>query len=106
MDTPVIIAIGVAALLVIALLMVLSRRKAAKSKEIRRGQAEEHRNLAQVAQLEADHRAAEAEERAARARKAQLAAAPQALDAERAREEAANLHDKADRLDPDKGRRR
>ena len=100
-----IVALVLGALVVVALLLVLSKRKA-KSNEVRRGQAEEHRGIAQVAQLEADRKAAEAEERAARARKDHLAAEQQSLDAERARAEAAKLHEKADRLDPDVGRRR
>ena len=106
MDVALILAVALVALIVIGLLFVLSRRKTAHTKEVQRGKAEEHRNLAQVAQMQADHQAAEAEERAARARKEHLEAEQQALEAERAQAEAADLHAKADKIDPGRGRRR
>ena len=100
MNAGVIIAIVVTALLVVVGLVVLGRRKGRARDEERRGQAAEHRNLAQVTQLEADRQAAEAEERAARAKGEQLASQQQGLEVERIRAQAKELESRADELDP------
>jgi uncharacterized protein YlxW (UPF0749 family) len=105
-EAALIVALVLGALVVVVLLVVLGKRKAGHTKQVRREEAEEHRGLAHVAELQAEQQAAEAEERAARARKEHLEAEQQALEAERARTEAGEMRDKADRLDPDVGGRR
>ena len=84
MDTPVIIAIAVAALLVLAALWLWGNRR--KTRHLRVA-ATEHRDRAGELQAEADRKAAAAEQ----AR----------MEAERARAEAIDLRTKADELDPD-----
>jgi uncharacterized membrane protein YhiD involved in acid resistance len=101
MDTGAAIAIVVVVLVVLVVLALVARARGRKRDEQHRAEAAEHRDLARVAQVEADRKAAEADERAARARKEQLAAETQRLEAERAAAEAVDLRDHADTIDPD-----
>jgi FtsZ-interacting cell division protein ZipA len=96
--TVALIVIGVAVLVLIAYGVWYSSRRRT---ERRRTEAAEHRDLAAVARVEADRRAAEAEERAARARREQLAAEQHRLEAQRAAQEVSDLERRADALDPD-----
>lgn len=101
MDTGVIIAIVVAALLVLALLWVLGRRARESRLEGRRDQAREIRREAEVGRAQADRTRAEAEERAARARREEATAREQATHAEEQQLEARDRHLEAARVDPD-----
>jgi hypothetical protein len=102
MSTGTITAIVVVAALVLVLAVALAaaRRRAVRDERLRT-EADEHRRIATVAQVEADRRAAEAEERAARARREALAAEQARLEASQAREAAAATWARADELDPD-----
>ena len=101
MDAAVIIAIAVTVLVLIALVVWGARRRSAAALEQDRYRAAQTRDLARVADAEADQRAAEAAERAARAERERLAAERQQLEAEQQRQDAAALHQRADEIDPD-----
>ena len=74
MDTGVIIAIVVGALILLALLWLLGRRARDRKLDTRRGEAREIRREAEVSRAQADRTRAEAEERAARARREEAGA--------------------------------
>src|SRR5215216_694483 len=101
MDTGVIIAIVVAALIVLALLWLLGRRAREQKLESRRGEAREIRREAEVSRAQADRTSAEAEERAARARREEASAREQAAHAEAKQREARDRHLEAASVDPD-----
>ena len=101
MDTGVIVAIVVAALILIGLLALLGRRGRERKLEARRDEAHEIRREAEVGRAQADRTRAEAEERAARARREEATAREQAARAESQQREAHERHREADSLDPD-----
>jgi len=101
MDTGVIVAIVIAALIVLALLFLLGKRGRERKLDSRREEAREIRREAEVGRAQADRTRAEAEERAARARREEAAAREQAAHAESRHEEARDRHMEAARLDPD-----
>jgi FtsZ-interacting cell division protein ZipA len=101
MDAAVIIAIVATLLVLIGLMVWGARRRSAAVEEQKRYRAAQTRDLAQVAEAEADQRAAEATERAARAERERLVAEQQRLEAEQQRQDAAALHQQADEIDPD-----
>jgi hypothetical protein len=101
MDTGVIIAIVIGALLVLALVMLLGRKGRERKLETKRGEAREIRRDAQVTEAQADRTRAEADERAAKARREEAAARETAAEAERHEEAAAERHAQADEHDPD-----
>jgi len=85
--------------LVIAAVAVRRRRET--KLDLRRAEAREQRELAQVSDLEAQRQSAEAEERAARAKREQLASQQQQLAAARSRATVDDLRSRADEVDPD-----
>src|SRR5690606_35615629 len=90
METGIVIALVVLAVLVLAVVAVVALRRQREGRlEEARYQAEQHREVAAVSEMEAQRRAAEAEERVARARQQELRAEQARLDAEEARVEAA-----------------
>lgn len=101
MSTGTIIVIAIAAAVVVLLAVAVARRRSGVRDERLRYEAEEHRRVGAVAQVEAERRAAEAEARAARARQEQLAAEQDRLEAEEARRRAEEAFHRADELDPD-----
>ena len=101
MDTGVIIAIVVGALIVLALLWLLGRRAREQRLDTRRGEARQIRREAEVSRAQADGTRAEAEERAARARREEASAREQAAHAESRQQEARDRHLEAARVDPD-----
>jgi hypothetical protein len=101
MDTGVIIAIVVAALIVLALLWLVGRRARDRKLDTRRDEARQIRRDAQVSGAQADRTRAEAEERAARARREEAGAREQAAHAEAKQEEARDRHLQAASVDPD-----
>jgi hypothetical protein len=102
MDTGVIIAIVIAALIVLALLWLLGRRARERRLDTRRDEARGIRREAEVSRAQADRTRAEAEERAARARREEAAAREQAARAEDQQLEARDRHLEAARVDPDR----
>ena len=101
MDTGVIIAIVIAALIVLALLWLLGRRARERRLDTRRDEARGIRREAEVSRAQADRTRAEAEERAARARREEATAREQAARAEEQQLEARDRHLEAARVDPD-----
>jgi hypothetical protein len=101
MDTGVIIAIVVGALVLIAAIVLASRMARERRLEGKRDQAREVRQEAQIRGAKADRQHAEAEERAARARKEQAIAEEQAAKADEHRRFARDRHVEADKIDPD-----
>lgn len=101
MDTGVIVAIVIAALIILALLWVLGRRGRERKLESRRDEAHQIRREAAVDQAQADRTRAEAEERAARARREEASAREQAARAEGQQVEARDRHMEAAKVDPD-----
>jgi hypothetical protein len=101
MDVGAIIAIAIAALLILAIVMWLGRRKRQERHETLRVEAHEHREQAALRNARADRAEAEAEERAARARREQAMAEEQAATARRERRFATETHAEAERIDPD-----
>jgi flagellar biosynthesis/type III secretory pathway M-ring protein FliF/YscJ len=87
--------------LVVALVAWMLVRRSSARTEARREEASQHRDLAEVARLEADAKAAAAEEQAARARKEQLLAQHQHIEAQTAHETVVDLERQADEIDPD-----
>jgi hypothetical protein len=96
----VIAAIVAVVIILVALGYVMSRRRTQHRDELR-GQASQHRDLADVAQIEADRRTAEADELAARARREELASRQARLAAEQTQTEVDGTRTRADELDPD-----
>jgi hypothetical protein len=101
MDTGVIIAIVIAALIVIAVLWLLGRRARERRLDTRREEAHQIRRDAEVSRAQADQTRAEADERAARARREEASAREQGAQAEARQEEARDRHMEAARVDPD-----
>ncbi|HEX8204682.1 MAG TPA: hypothetical protein VF587_01345 [Solirubrobacteraceae bacterium] len=101
MDTGVIVAIVVGAILLIALFAFMSRQAKTKRTEQRRVEARSHREEARVRGARATRAEAEAEERAARAKREQALAEEQAATAQRERRFARSKEQKAAELDPD-----
>jgi biopolymer transport protein ExbB/TolQ len=101
MDTGVIVAIAVGALILIALLVVLARRARERKFEARREEAAEHRLEGQIRGARADRQEAAAEESGARAKAEQATAREQAARARQERELAEGRHEHARQVDPD-----
>ena len=101
MDAAVLIAIIVTILILVGLMFWGSRRRSAVRLGQARYEASTTRDLAQVAQVEADRQAAAADEAVARAERERLAAEQQRLVADQKRQDAADLHRRADEIDPD-----
>jgi hypothetical protein len=101
MDTGVIIAIVVGALVLIALFAIAARRGRERKLETRRSEAAEHRLEAEVRGARADRQEAGAEERAARAKREQALAQEQAARARQERGLAEERHERARDIDPD-----
>ena len=101
MDTGVIIAIVVGALVLIAAIAIASKMARERRLEGKREQAREVRHEAQLRGAQADRQQAEAQERAARARKEQAIAEEQAAEAEKHQRFARERHAEAQDLDPD-----
>jgi hypothetical protein len=101
MDTGVIVAIVIGALILLALLWLLGRRARERKLDTRRGEARGIRREAEVSRAQADRTRAEAEERAARARREEATAREQAAHAESKQEEARDRHLQAASVDPD-----
>ena len=101
MDTGVIVAIVVAALILIALVVLLGRRGRERQLDGRREQAAEVRREVEVDSARADSARAEADERAARARREEASAREQTAEAEALQRDARDRHLQAAALDPD-----
>jgi FtsZ-interacting cell division protein ZipA len=102
MDTGVIIAIAIGAIVLIALVVMIGRSKRQERLEGRRDEAHDHREQARVRSARADRAEAEAEERAARAKREQALAEEQAVKARAERGEAQERREYAEHVDPDK----
>jgi F0F1-type ATP synthase membrane subunit b/b' len=105
MSAGAIVLIAVAALILIGLLVVLSRRARERRLDTRRDEAHRIRRDAEVSSAQADQTRAEADERAARARREEAAAREQAALAEASQRDAQERHAEADRIDPDADQR-
>jgi hypothetical protein len=92
--------VGVVVIVIVGFALGVTRRNE-RLRDSHRREAGETRDLARVAQLEADRQAAEAEERSARARREQLAGEQQRLAASASRATAQDLRSRADEIDPD-----
>jgi hypothetical protein len=101
MDTALLIVLIVAAVVVLALVFVASRKARARRDERNRVEAGEHRQEARIRGARAERQQAEAEEQAARARAELADADEQAALAGRERRAAEERHQEAARLDPD-----
>ncbi len=101
MSTGVIIAIVVAALIVLALFVLLSRKGRERKMESNRQEARELRRGAEVDRASADKTQAEADIQAAQARRQDAEARESAAAAEEQQREARERHLEAARLDPD-----
>jgi hypothetical protein len=101
MDTGVIIAIVIAALILLAVLWFVGRKGRERRYETRRHEAREIRREAEVGTAQADKTRAEAEVQAAEARRQEAAARERAAGAEEQRREARERHIEAARKDPD-----
>ena len=101
MDTEVIIAIVVAALILLALFMLLGRKGRERKHESNRQEAREIRRGAEVDRAAADKTQAEADMKAAQARRQDAEARESAVAAEDKQREARERHLEAARLDPD-----
>jgi flagellar biosynthesis/type III secretory pathway M-ring protein FliF/YscJ len=95
------IVVAIIAVLVVAVVAWMLVRRSSARTEARREEATQHRDLAEVARLEADAKAAAAEEQAARARKEQFLAEHQHIEAQAAHETVVDLERQADEIDPD-----
>jgi len=95
------IAAVVAVLVILVALAYVLRRRNAHHRDELRGQATQHRDLADIAQIEADRRTAEADELAARARREELASQQARLAAEQTQADVVATRARADELDPD-----
>ncbi|MEA2406436.1 MAG: hypothetical protein QOE69_555 [Thermoleophilaceae bacterium] len=101
MDTGVIIAIVIGALLLVALFAVLGRAGGARRDEARRTKAGEIRREAEVSSAQADRMRAEADAQAAEARRQEALARERAASADEQQREARDRHIEAAELDPD-----
>jgi F0F1-type ATP synthase membrane subunit b/b' len=101
MDTGVIIAIVVAALILLAVLWFVARKGRERRYETRRTEAREIRREAEVGSAEADKTRAEAEAQAAEAKRQDALARERAASAEEQRREARERHIEAAKKDPD-----
>jgi hypothetical protein len=101
MDTEVIIAIVVAALILLALLWFLGRKGRERKHEVRRGEAREIRREAEVGRAQADKTRAEAEAQAAEARRQEALARERSATADEQHMEARERHIEAAKKDPD-----
>jgi hypothetical protein len=101
MDTGVIIAIVVAALILLALLVLLGRKGRERKLETNRHEAREIRRGAEVNRAQADKTRAEADVQAAEARRQEAQARERAAEADEQHREARERHLEAARLDPD-----
>jgi hypothetical protein len=101
MDTGVIIAIVVAALILLALFMLLGKKGRDKKKESNRQEAREIRRGAEVERAQADQTRADADVKEAEARRADAQARETAAEADERQRAARERHLEAARLDPD-----
>ena len=101
MDTGVIIAIVVGALILLALLALLAKRGRDRKLESNRQEAREIRRGAEVSRAQADKTQAEADVQAAEARRQEAQSRQRAAEAEEQQREARERHLEAARLDPD-----
>ncbi len=101
MDTVLLIVLIVAAVVVLALVFIASRKARVRRDESNRIEAGEHREEARIRGARAERQQAEAEEQAARARAELADADEQAALAGRERRAAEERHQEAARLDPD-----
>jgi F0F1-type ATP synthase membrane subunit b/b' len=101
MDTGVIIAIVVAALILLAVLWFVGRKGRERRHETRRTEAREIRREAEVGGVQADKTRAEAEAQAAEAKRQDALARERAASAEEQRREARDRHIEAAKKDPD-----
>jgi hypothetical protein len=101
MDTGVIIAIVVGALILLGLLWVLTRAGRSRRLETRRTEAREIRREAEVGRAQADKTRAEAEAQGAEARRQDALARERAASAEEQHAEARERHIEAAKKDPD-----
>lgn len=101
MDTEVIIAIVVGALILLALLWLLGRKGRERRHEVRRGEAREIRREAEVSTAQADKTRAEAEVQAAEAKRQEAQARERAAAADEQHREARERHIEAAKKDPD-----
>jgi F0F1-type ATP synthase membrane subunit b/b' len=101
MDTGVIIAIVVGALIVLALLWLVGRAGRNRRHETRREEARGIRREAEVGRAQADRTRAEAEAQAAEAKRQDALARERAASAEEQHAEARERHIEAARKDPD-----
>jgi hypothetical protein len=101
MDTGVIIAIVVGALIVLALLWFVGRAGRNRRHETRRAEAREIRREAEVGTAQADRTRAEAETQAAEARRQDALARERQAAADEQHREARDRHIEAARKDPD-----
>ena len=101
MDTGVIVAIVIGALLLLALLWFLGRKGRDRRHETRRVEAREIRREAEVGRAQADRTRAEAEAQAAEAKRQEALARERQASAEEQHMEARERHIEAARKDPD-----
>jgi F0F1-type ATP synthase membrane subunit b/b' len=101
MDTGVIIAIVVAALILLAVLWFVGRKGRERRYETRRHEAREIRREAEVGTARADKTRAEAEVQAAEARRQEAESRERAASADEQHREARERHIEAARRDPD-----
>lgn len=106
MDIAIVIVVGLAVLLGIVVIAVLSQRARRRQVEQRREEAHQHRQEAEAHAAQADRREAEAQQRMDRADREQAMAREETARAARDREAAQDRHAHADRLDPDADGRR
>jgi F0F1-type ATP synthase membrane subunit b/b' len=101
MDTGVIIAIVVAALILLAVLWFVGRKGRERRFETRRHEAREIRREAEVGSAQADKTRAEADAQAAEARRQEALARERAASADEQHREARERHIEAAKKDPD-----
>jgi hypothetical protein len=101
MDTGVIIAIVVAALILLAVLWFVGRKGRERRHETRRTEAREIRREAEVGGVQADKTRAEAEAQAAEAKRQDALARDRPASADEQRREARDRHIEAAKKDPD-----
>jgi hypothetical protein len=101
MDTGVIVAIVVAALILLALLWFLGRKGRERRHETRRVEAREIRREAELGSAQADRTRAEAEAQGAEARRQDALARERAASADEQHREARERHIEAAKKDPD-----
>jgi hypothetical protein len=102
MDTGVIVAIVIGAIVLIALVAFLAKRGRDSRRDTKRVEAHETRREAQVRGARADKAEAYADERAARAKREQAEAQEAAAVADKERRASRDRHEYADNVDPDR----